>query len=284
MQESFCHLRALMAYASNDATNESSLYGAVSFILTLFCASAKVTTTKFKNLCLGSFPQKVLRKSRSGKMFRASDFTILVVQSTFNRQSTEGKINDMTPLIWEVKASPEMLTWFGERRSKERNLAEHFFQHIHQVVTQVTYAKAKFNKKPIYALLSIDVWFILLYFPGNPPSIVWNTGINGKPQLRAAEFPNLYKYIVVPPTRMFDEGCTAFSPAFLYALQLSVEDLIDVSVTPHPFFHAPEGTAEWISEEVCHIHFDPPLSINRHLCTVEEAMVECKARRKRATC
>ena len=224
----------------------------ISFILTLFCTSARVTAAKFENLYLGSFPQKDLKKSGPGKKFRIPDFTILVVQST---SSTEGNIKDMGPLIWEVKAGSEKTTWFGEGVPKQPTFYEHFFQHFPQVAVQVACAKAKFNQKPIYALLSIDIWFVLLHFPSNPPSVVWNTGIKGKPQLRPAEFRNFYKYIVIPPTRMFNEDCTAFSPAFLYALQLSVEDLIDVTVTPHPSFHAPEGTAEWISAEVYHITY-----------------------------
>ncbi|KAF8546050.1 hypothetical protein OG21DRAFT_1518379 [Imleria badia] len=249
-QESFRHLRALLAYASNNAKNESSLYGAVNFILTLFCTSAKVTATKSKNLYLGSFPQKDLKKSRPGKKFRAPDFTVLVVQSAFSQQSTEEKIEDTGPLLWEVKASQEKLTWFGERRS-ELDLAVHFFKHFNQVVAQVVFAKAKFNQKPIYILLSIDIWFVLLHFPGDPPSLVWTMkGGKSKTYLPPLEFYKFYNYMAVAPTRIFNEDCTAFSPEFLYALQLSVANLTDVTVTPHPSFRAPEGTAELISTKL----------------------------------
>ncbi|KAF8554111.1 hypothetical protein OG21DRAFT_1522639 [Imleria badia] len=261
-QESFRYLRALLAYASNNARNESSLYGAVNFILTLFCASARVTATKFEDLYLGSFPQKDLKMSRLGRKFRAPDFTVLVVQSALSQQSTEEKIEDMGPFIWEVKVSIEKLTWFGERRSKPLHLAEHCFKHFCQVVEQVTFAKAKFNQKPIYILLSIDIWFVLLHFPGDPPSLGWTTkGGRRKPHLPPSEFYKFYNYVAVAPARIFNEDCTAFSPEFLYALQLSVANLTDVTVTPHPSFRAPEGTAELISTEVCHICFLPLLNI-----------------------
>jgi len=274
MQESFRYLRSLLDYASNDTPNESSLYGAVSFILTLFCTSARVTATKFENLYLGSFPQKDLKKSRPRKKFRAPDFTILVVQSTFGQQSTGRTIEDTGPLIWEVKASSESLAWFGEGRSEKPDLVEKFFRHFCQIATQVVYAKKKFNHKPIHALLSIDIWFVLLYFPGNPPSVVWTTGRTGKPQLHPSDYHKFYDYLIVPPAPIVNEDCTAFSREFLYALQLSVEDLTDMTVTPHPSFRAPEGTAEFISTQVRHIHLSPLLNIERHLFTVKEATIQ----------
>ncbi|KAF8554130.1 hypothetical protein OG21DRAFT_1522656 [Imleria badia] len=103
MQESFSYLRALWDYALKDPGNESSIYGAVNFILTLFCMSTRVTATKFENLHLGSFPQKDLKISNTTKDFRAPDLTILVVQSGFGQKSTQGKIEDMAPLIWELE-------------------------------------------------------------------------------------------------------------------------------------------------------------------------------------
>jgi len=260
MQEYFSCLRALLDYASNNPGNESSLYGAISFILTFFCTSARVTATKFKNLHLGSFPQKDLKISKTTKDFRAPDFTVLIVQSGFGQKSTQGKIGDMAALIWEVKASSRNPAWFGEGQPEPLEMADSFMRHFHQVAAQVVYAKAKFNQ-PIHVLLSIDVWFVLLYFRGEPPSVVWSKGKTNKPQLHPAEFRKFNKYIVVPPTRMFNEDCTEFSPAFLHALQLSVKDLTDVTVTPHPSFCAPEGTAELISAEVCHIHCSPLLNI-----------------------
>ena len=261
MQECFSCLRALLDYASNNPGNESSLYGAVNFILTLFCTSARVTATKFKNLHLGSFPQKDLKISKSTKDFRAPDFSVLVVQSGFGQELTQGKISDMAALIWEVKASSiNNPSWFGEGQLEPVEMADSFMRHFHQVAAQVVYAKAKFNQ-PIHILLSIDIWFVLLYFRGDPPSVVWSKGKKSKPQLHPAELCRFEKYIAIPPTRMFNEECTEFSPAFLYALQLSVEDLIDVTVTPHSSFRAPEGTAELISAEVCHIRFYPLLNI-----------------------
>lgn len=260
MQECFSCLRALLDYASNNPGNESSIYGAVNFILTLFCTSARVTATKFKNLHLGSFPQKDLKISKSMKDFRAPDFSVLVVQSGFGQKITQGKIEDMAALIWEVKASSIKPAWFGERRLEPLEMAGSFARHFHQVAAQVVYAKAKFNQ-PIHILLSINAWFVLLCFRGDPPVVVWSKGKKSKPQLHPTEFRKFAKYIVIPPTHMFNEECTEFSPAFLHALQLSVKDLVDVTVTPHPSFRAPEGTAVLISAEVCHIHFFPLLNI-----------------------
>jgi hypothetical protein len=263
MQESFSHLRALLDYASNYPGNESSVYGAVSFILTLFCTSARVTATKFKNLHLASFPQKDLRMSKEKKEFRAPDFTILIVQSGFGQQFTQGKIEDMGPLIWEVKATGNSahLTWFGEGRDEQPDMGYLFMPHFHQIASQVTYAKARFNQKPIYVLLSNNIWFILLHFPGNPPSVMRNSSKRCKARLRPADLSKFNNYVVVGPTPLVNEDCTAFSPQFLYALQLSVENLTNVTVTPHPFFRAPEGTAEVVCAQVCHIHLSPLLNI-----------------------
>ena len=249
MQESFCHLRALLNYAYNNAGNESSIYGAVSFILTLFCTSARVTATKSKDLYLGSFPQKDLKKYTQEKKYRAPDFTVLVVQSASGPISTEQKIKDIGPLIWEVKASPGALTWFGKERPTHVDLAENFSKYFQQIVTQVTYAKAKFNQKLIYALLSVDIWFVLLYFPGDPPSIMWNRK-NGTFRSQTANYRKFSEYILIPPAPIVNEECTAFSPEFLYALELSVKNLTEVTVTPHPYFRAPEGTAELVSAQV----------------------------------
>ncbi|KAN0084009.1 hypothetical protein V8E55_007513 [Tylopilus felleus] len=248
MEESFVHLRALLSYASNNAGNESSIYGTVSFILTLFCASARVTATKFKNLSLGSFPQKDLKQSTSNKKFRAPEFTVLVVQSAFGSLSAAQKIKDMGPLIWEVKTGStlaERFPWFGEGSRMQPDHLEQFSKHFKQVAAQVVYAKAKFNRKPIYALISIDIWFILLHFPGDPPTVSRNSEEDDSAVHRMFE-----ESIVVPPARIVNEECTAFSPEFLYALHLSVKDLTGVTVIPHPSFHAPEGIAERVSEQL----------------------------------
>ncbi|KAF8551489.1 hypothetical protein OG21DRAFT_1605257 [Imleria badia] len=249
-EEFFCHLESLFHYASVNIRNESSIYGALSFILTIFCASARVTAKKFKNLYLGTFPQKDLKLLNVKKAFQAPDFSIVVVQSNLGQQSTENEIGDMGALIWEVKTSPGDLSWFGKERSKPLNFHKYFFRHFHQIGAQVVFAKAKFNQKPIYALLSIDIWFILFYFPGAPPSLQWSTGKRAKSQLDHKAYLEFDNHIVISPARMVNEDCTAFSPEFLYALQLSVEHLADVTVTPHPLFRPPEGTAELVSAQL----------------------------------
>ncbi|KAH0826801.1 hypothetical protein J3R83DRAFT_5224 [Lanmaoa asiatica] len=121
---------------------------------------------------------------------------------------------------------------------------------FHQISAQVVHAKAVFNQKPIYTLLSIDVWFVLLYFPGDPPSLRWSTDKYSQPRLDSVAYRKLYSHIVIPPAPIVNEDRTAFSPEFLYALQLSVEDLTDVTVTLHPFFRPPNGTAERISRQL----------------------------------
>lgn len=283
MQGSFHHIRALLDYASNDTGNESSIYGAASFILTLFCTSASVTATRFKNLYLGCFPQKDLKKPKkeedskkdlkkskndlkkskknlkeSRRSFRAPDFTVIVVQSDFDGQSTQEKFENVSPLIWEVKASQGVaLTWFGGERSKPPKPFEVFFQHFHQITAQVEYAKAKFNRRPIYVLLSVDIWFVLLHFPGETLSVGWTMSKEDKLRVDPADYFKFYECMVVALAPMVNEECTSFSPEFLYALQVAFDDLSDVTVTPHPFFRAPGGLAEFISTHVCHLHFSP---------------------------
>ena len=282
MQGSFHHIRALLDYASNDMGNESSIYGAASFILTLFCTSASVTATRFKSLYLGCFPQKDLKKTKkeedpekdlkrsksdpkkskkdskeSKRSFRAPDFTIIVVQSGFDEQSTRETFESIGPLIWEVKASQRALTWFGGERSKPPKPFQVFFRYFHQITAQVEYAKAKFNRRPIYVLLSIDIWFVLLHFPGETLSVGWTMRKEDKLRVDPADYFKFYECMVVAPAPMVNEECTSFSPEFLYALQVAFEDLSDVTVTPHPSFRAPGGLAEFISTHVCHIHFSP---------------------------
>lgn len=211
---------------------------------------------------MGSFPQKDLKISKKRKDFRAPDFTTIIIQSGFGQKSTQEKIADTAPLIWEVKASSENLTWFGEGRPAHPEMGDIFVQYFDQVAVQAVYAKAKFNQKSIHILLSIDIWFLLLHFPaGDSPSVMWNTGKRHKPQLRPAGLSKFNDYIVVGPAPLVNEDCTAFSPQFLYALQLSVEKLTNVSVTLHPSFRAPEGTAEVVSAQVRHIHLSPLFNI-----------------------
>ncbi|KAF8422334.1 hypothetical protein L210DRAFT_935875 [Boletus edulis BED1] len=215
--EEFHYLRVMLDYAFNNRRNESSIYGA--------------------NAYLGSFPQRDLRMHQKERQYRAPDFTVAIVQSNLGQQSAEEKMEDMGPLIWEVKTSSQPLTWFGDERSRppiDTILGPHF----HQIATQVVFAKAKFNNKPLFVLLS------------DPPSIMWNTENFTKPQLHFADYLSFFDSLIVPPTPMVNKDCTAFTPEFLYALDVSIRNIAGVTITPHPSFHVPEGTAEHVTKNL----------------------------------
>ena len=220
------------------------------------------------------------------KQFRTPDFSIVIVQSDLGSQSTENKIGDMGTSIWEVKTGPGDLTWFGKERSKPLDFRKHFFRHFHQIGAQVVFAKTKFNRKPIYALLSIDIWFILFYFPGDPPSLQWSTqaGKRVKPRLDRKSYLEFDNHMVISPAPMVNADCTAFSPEFLYALRLSVEHLTDMTITPPPLFRPPEGAAELVSAQVCQSICLLFCNFEKRSFPVEAAVVPCRVRKGKTIC
>ncbi|KAF8547552.1 hypothetical protein OG21DRAFT_1607352 [Imleria badia] len=226
----FQYLQSLFDYASVNKPNESSLYGVLNFILAIFCASSKVTTMRYMDLFLATFPQRDIKMSDS-RCFRAPDFSLVVVQSNLGLQADGEGIGDMASLIWEVKAN---------------QVYQKFVPHFSQIAAQVKFAKEKFKQKTIYAVLSVDIWFMLFTFPGAAPSITWSK--RGRLRLdHLAEFANC---IAILPSPMVNEECTEFSPEFLYALDESVKNFADVAVTQHTHFNPPPGASADISKRL----------------------------------
>ena len=141
----------------------------------VFCVGASTIAVGVK-VHPSSFPQKDLRKTNTMRVYHTHNFTLLIIQLVLDKTSGRKEIKDMCPLIWEAKLSKLSYTWFDEEKYKGQSFSDEFIPHFHQISVQVDLAKAKLDSSPIYALLSVNIWFILFSFPGDPPTMDWSAG------------------------------------------------------------------------------------------------------------
>ncbi|KAI0040607.1 hypothetical protein FA95DRAFT_1566271 [Auriscalpium vulgare] len=287
--ELFEYLQALLAYAEDNKENESSLYALHTLILSLFCMGATVRSRgeHYQKLRLGCFPQKDLKAIETqepeaietqepeaietqepeddvlpaddvrGK--RIPDVSCLLTQGL----GYDGnKLGNAMAFLVEIKpgVTRKTLPRFVWRQMAEdeepmtssavsgQPFIRSFTTHVPQVTTQAIYARAMFGNAPVSVILILDVWFMLFKFHDHPPDDLPHLDDHGRvpPQIFDAE----QKYCKIPPSPIFNETWTDFSPIFLMALRDAVSHHPDFEITPHPYFTPPADTAQSISAEI----------------------------------
>ncbi|KAH7904375.1 hypothetical protein BJ138DRAFT_1130978 [Hygrophoropsis aurantiaca] len=205
----YSELQGFINHAQCNKTNESRMYGAINHILYTFCRSATVQAKNFENLGLGCFPQYSL-KAPVGRKHRSPDFLASVIQKgklLTDRNETFGT----GAFICEVKVSRDKKAqWFSQARLKPSTpfFIRSFIPHFTQIREQAEYARDMFGSRPVYILLTVDVWFVLFKFSNKPGS--------------QSEFRD---NLIMEPHPIFDETCESFSPEFLKALHACISDV-----------------------------------------------------------
>ena len=214
----------------------------MSFLLTSFCSSTTVTNRQGEQLQLSSFPQKELKQ---GNSFLIPDFMALVIKyQKFQRSPLRSKrIDHNGILIWEIKTDGSF-SWFEKELPAPSDLYNIFVDHLPQLSAQVAYAKQQFRSSPIYALLTVDVWFAFFHFPADSStSFLDNQTMikDGRAVLGQKEYEELANFCIIAPTPMFDINIDAFHPDFLHVFQRFSSGLSDAFPVPHPLFLPSEG-------------------------------------------
>jgi hypothetical protein len=119
---------------------KAHLWGGKLHSHSLLCMSARVTATKFENLSLGIFSSK----GSQDLQYNEGSFGHLTLHvSSSNlvlaKNPLRKRLRIWAPLIWEVKASLEKHTWFGERRSNSYILLIHSCDISAKIVEQAVH-------------------------------------------------------------------------------------------------------------------------------------------------
>src|SRR6266550_1409981 len=201
-----------MSYAHANLETETSIYGAIGFILTVFCSSATIDGGSVKDLQLSSFPQKNLK---ANGRYRAPDFAALVTQfQEFGQTFSDEKIGHTSILTWEVKLQRDSsMPWFPSRSTSTRrkpqlsDLFPDFIDHLPQIVEQAAFARFQCGSKPVSTLLSVDVWFAFFRFPGDQSAsflekFITDDGEPTKTPLDYSDYLKLLDCCVIAPSPM----------------------------------------------------------------------------------
>ncbi|XP_006457435.1 hypothetical protein AGABI2DRAFT_123302 [Agaricus bisporus var. bisporus H97] len=239
----FDYLCTLFNHANERPNDESLLYAPISYILTSLCYTARIGSQD--GTCFASYPQNKIGAKK--KTWRIPDFLVLALKPRPVTDGSDGaggnKIGldeGCTPvlnfgengvLIWEIKPAPRDFIWSGPEMTTRSQTASAFIKHLRQIREQIRFARHIFHQRPVYALLSVGVWFILIKSPAESqddglPSFNLNFGTDD------GNYICLYE-----PTPIFESDWSDFTPEFLLALQMPLESLdYDTEVGLAPVF------------------------------------------------
>ncbi|EKM77510.1 hypothetical protein AGABI1DRAFT_130209 [Agaricus bisporus var. burnettii JB137-S8] len=242
----FDYLRPILNHAAKRSNDESLLYAAVNYILTSLSSTARRGPQN--DTWLVSYPQKKIGAKKTSQI---PDFVVLALSprpqpitddsQDVGQDFAEGKdsttmlnFSENGVFIWEVKPAP-LSVWSGPTPDE---LNTTFIKHLRQIRGQILSARQNYHQRPVYALLSVGVWFILIKSPGELQDrgllSSFELGIGGAWK----GFTCLFE-----PTPIFDQDWTDFTPEFLMALQMSLANLdYDTDAGFAPLFLASRRT------------------------------------------